>query len=306
MLVLFCIRVVLKISKLSSVSNDSSHYFREMSMWLFIISAILVVATLGRDISLQQYSDKGELLQLTYAGRAVQRSSPLIAFTSTIPRSKGGDSNCTVLMCMRRESVMQRSDNPESSVISRIESFVFTSAGYSPDCKSALAEAADVIYRHKQVFGESPSMDKLSGVLGRWITRGLHRIGDKENSISRPLATTLVICGLEKEYSGRILLLENTGSYTMSKNLISLGNMKTKFTQETFCGILNESLEMKVKRIASVLFDEDEGYEGGVFLDIAVIIYDEEGDNGRLYSKSSLVDDIDAGQFMRTICDNLI
>ena len=125
----------------------------------------------------------------SYASRAVDRSLPCIAVVH---------SNCTLLLRLRHSSDLEAADTPSPIEVS--DGLVVTAVGYPPDCRACLRQVQVIVQTHKLSYGESPGARAVGADLAQWMTRGLHRAeSDREGAVVRPLAASVVLCGLDRE-----------------------------------------------------------------------------------------------------------
>ena len=142
------------------------------------------------DVSLSRYSETGELPQLRYAARSVSRASPVLAFVGAHQ-----DEAVTVLLRLRRLSPLS-DDRDAVRPFETMDDALLFAAGYPPDCRAILVQAAVVTQSHKLVFGGPPPTALLSGELRRWVSRGMRR--EEKDAVVRPLAAAVVVCDVPR------------------------------------------------------------------------------------------------------------
>lgn len=141
------------------------------------------------DTTLHRYTETGEVAQLIYATRAVQRStSPLVAFSDyqgrwgMLIRQIRPKSNSQLLLrdaksislsvpikssplSLQRNLIMLKTEN----------NIAFTTVGLPADCTYLERQISLITQNHKLTFGEEPSVEHLSAQIGQWVARGLYR-----------------------------------------------------------------------------------------------------------------------------------
>ena len=139
------------------------------------------------DVLLNSYTEQGELAQIAYAGRLVDRTSPAVGFT--LNDGKTG----YIIRCKPKSSLLL------ARSVSTIEQFYCFSvcvAGLESDCARFKQECVNVLETELFTFGEPPSIEKLSSKLSTFVTRGLYQ--EKKGAFARPLAVSAIVASLSE------------------------------------------------------------------------------------------------------------
>lgn len=170
---------------------------------------LLTVATClsnggGDDLSLHSYTPDGQVEQLAFATRAIDRGPPRISFrdhdTGIVTSFAMGDLPSSLRDRMKPAIEV----NPDISV-------AFTTAGYGPDVSYLLNKLNNIVQAHCKTYGEAPNLDFLSFHLSSWVTSGMYK-QNKEDKLSRPLAVAVAIAAYDRAFKrNRLVLVDNTG-----------------------------------------------------------------------------------------------
>ena len=159
----------------------------------------------GSDMSLNRYTYDGELAQITYAGQFLSKCSPAVGFTTM-----GGENG--ILLRVKRKSHPLLAQ-PMSS-IERAHGFAMCIVGLESDCSRVRRDWHEVVESDLFTFGELPSLEKLSGRMSAFFTRGLYQ--DSEEKIARPLAASTLLLQAPGNLGSnpsptRLRVIRNTG-----------------------------------------------------------------------------------------------
>ena len=155
----------------------------------------------GSDLSLNRYTDDGELAQITYAGRFLSKCSPAVGFTAA--NGKVG----VLLRVKRRSSPLLAKP---IGAIERAYGFSMCIVGLESDCSRARRDWYELVESDLFTFGELPSLEKLTSRMSAFFTRGLYQ--DNEDKIARPLAaSTMILQSPSPGSPARLRVVRNTG-----------------------------------------------------------------------------------------------
>ena len=235
------------------------------------------------DLSLSRYSDSGELPQLRYASRAVNRALPVLAFGG----SCRGEA-VTVLLRLRRLSPLSDERVTDSS-FERMDDLVLCAAGYAPDCRAVLVQAAVVSQSHKLVFGGPPPAAYLCGELRRWLSRGMRR--EEKDAVVRPLATAVVVCDVSG--GGPLAVLDNGGG-VRRLSFVCLGAVSPAARRALARETSGLSLEERTGACAAMLL---ESASSDAAVDVAIVRHG----RGEVSLKRSLRSREEAARFIASV-----
>jgi 20S proteasome alpha/beta subunit len=229
-----------------------------------------------RDLSVNQYSESGEVTQVAYSYKAVTRSPAAIALSGCLV----GRNNATVLLKIRQRSPMSAEDTRPS--LELLDGFIAVSCGFAPDCRAYVNQANVLLQSHKLVYGALPSADGLAKDLASWASRGLRR--DDRDGVVRPLAASLLVCSLAK--TPAIFEVGNAGTYRR-RSSIAIGHLGRAAAK--VAAVINSEggdLEGRVGDLVAALATEYEVASVRPFaVDVAVLLHD-----GRLLRWSGALD----------------
>jgi hypothetical protein len=195
----------------------------------------------------------GELSQLVYAARAVQRADPVIAYCNhkfgyiAIVVIHKGLSRLDRRSHIRRKVEILREDKEGTMAAVLV--------GYAPDCLYALSQLKSIMQNHLLIYGECPSDLKLVQELSSWMVSGLlpqppqpNKKNNHKSSI-RPLATQLLLAHqpVSKDL-GRLVLADNAGGIGTA-SLLVVGKAAVERIQSNVNQIEQQS-ESKIESIS--------------------------------------------------------
>jgi 20S proteasome alpha/beta subunit len=169
------------------------------------------------DLSLHLYTEDGQIAQVVYAGAALQKSRTRITFL---------DEAANLVTSLAIRPIRSRLCSGIMKGIQTIEGtpFMCGSAGYAADCQHVLNYFNQMVQNHCFLYGEPPNVDYLCHHLSQWVVRGMY--GTDEDKLTRPLATSLVLAGYDRD-AGRLRLveIENNGYFSEKKVSIVGGKL---------------------------------------------------------------------------------
>ena len=206
-------------------------------------------------MSLHQYTENGDVAQISYAARAVDKSpSGLLGFSQ---------SDFAVVFVIRKKpsrlQVLRRS-KPTIEMCSKLYGIAVT--GNDADCTYTRSKLNLVKQSHILRFGETPLIDNMSRTISRWLTRGMY-IGDEEPT-SRPVASSVLLFGRDDiETPHRLLMVESSGSVKecdfISAGYIPGGLQTLEKVRESILSECNGDAAMRIKaiiqRVSCILFE---------------------------------------------------
>jgi 20S proteasome alpha/beta subunit len=217
-----------------------------MASYVLLEIALVLVLSLysicANDMSLNYYTPAGEVAQIAYAAKLVERGPPTIGWVSKSGRF------AVVLKVSKRDSTLMVPSNREIAKLSAGMAAVAT--GYPPDLMPFLKEAVAVVATHNHIFSEPPSADKVRLRLSKWLTKGMYikpKSGDEEEEFipSRPMAAYMLLAhtnnGNERsknDGSGAQLTCIRNDGICCSCNFICLGGISEGCSKK-----LNELLQ---------------------------------------------------------------
>jgi 20S proteasome alpha/beta subunit len=146
-----------------------------MSLYLSILVLYLWVCygalkASDNDLSLFEYTENGEVSQLLYGRRAIERyGCPVVAFHCP------SLSMSVVIVGIKRFSSLHIPD--ENHTLFCKEGVLAALTGYAPDVTDCRSYFNSLIVSHKYTFGEVPSICKLANSLAHHFTEGMYRDG---------------------------------------------------------------------------------------------------------------------------------
>ena len=173
---------------------------------LLLVVVSTVLALKGSDFSLSQYTNRGEVAQITYAGRFVSKCMPAVGFTAASGR-------LGILMRVKRKKHPLLAT--PLSTISTDHGYAMCVVGLDSDCSRVKRDWQDAVESDLFTFGEIPSLQKLSSRISAFFTKGLYR--EEKDAITRPLAASVLVIQKpspteEADREARLRVLYNTGS----------------------------------------------------------------------------------------------
>jgi len=222
---------------------------------------ILVAAARGSgdELRLNAYTSSGELAQVTFASRGVEKSSPAVGFVLD-------DDNVGVLLhCSPRPSPLSVR---VSGTIEWMDSVGVCAVGYKADCLRLKTEWRGIVENHKFVYGEAPAVRKIAAKLSSVLTSGLYPDrSDKEAPFARPLAASVLFLAREREAPRlRLVQLDNSGAIFRCHQIAALGSVATAAHSQDLAAISSDivassqsahgggDLAALVERVAASLF----------------------------------------------------
>jgi 20S proteasome alpha/beta subunit len=166
-------------------------------------------------MSLHQYTESGEVAQISYASQAIQKSSiALLGFSLK--------KSAVIFAVKRKLSKLQViQSKPIIEVYSK--SLGIAMSGNPADSEYTRIQCNIVKQLHILRFGEIPSIDYIATTMSKWLTRGMY-VGE-DDVILRPIATALILFGRDAfDDTSRLILVENSGS-VKECNFASVGNL---------------------------------------------------------------------------------
>lgn len=232
------------------ISTNSTYKF---VLVLFFLALTVSILANGRDLSLHQYTDKGEVAQITYAGRFISKCLPVVGFTA----AKGHLG--IILRAKRRGHPLLASP---VSTISTDHGYAMCVIGLESDCSRVRRDWLNVVESDLFTFGEVPSLEKLSSRISSAFTKGLYR--EEEDAITRPLAASVLVVQKPAFLGGRdrqakLRVLYNTGSViegvfgalgSVSEDLEAMNEMAALIEQ-----CLEEEDRGKLKSLIDQIYD---------------------------------------------------
>lgn len=207
------------------------------------------------DMSLHQYTDNGDVAQISYAARAVDKSpSGLLGFSQ---------SEFAIIFVIRKKpsrlQVLQKS-KPTIEMCSKLYGIAVT--GNDADCTYTRSKLNLVKQSHILRFGETPLIDNMSRTISRWLTRGMY-IGDEEPTL-RPVASSVLLFGRDDiETPHRLLIVESSGSVKecdfISAGYIPGGLQTLEKVKDAILSESNEDVVLRMKaiirRVSHIMFE---------------------------------------------------
>lgn len=205
------------------------------------------------DMSLHQYTENGDVAQISYASRAIEKSSTGLLGLS-------GSDYAIVFVIRRKPSRLQVLQKLKPAIEKYTTLFGIAVTGYDAD--STYSKCNLVKQSHILRFGETPLIDNMSRTISKWLTRGMY-IGDDEATL-RPVASSVLLFGRDNvENPHRLLMVESSGS-VKECDFISAGyvpgGLQTleKIKDAVFTGGSEDTaLRMRtiIRRVSNILFE---------------------------------------------------
>jgi 20S proteasome alpha/beta subunit len=187
-------------------------YIAFLQLLLFI--SLCSGKTQSSDLSIQKYNEKGEIAQLVYSSKAVQRDTPLVAFIDEATEA------AFILSVTKLKSPLTLSTRRRIEHLEE-EGIVSAIVGYIPDCDYARNHLYAILQNHRLTFGERPSLECISSQMSSWMTRGFYT--QQDDPIARPLAACVVLVSfLAEEQRVKLVHVDNSGFVT-DRNYIVTG-----------------------------------------------------------------------------------
>ncbi len=203
------------------------------------------------------YNPSGEIMQFTYATRAIERSPALVSYFDQ-------RRNARIILAMHygRMSRLLAAKSRQSRIHQLGRNIVSAHVGYSPDNTATLAHLKEIIHNYELTFGELPGSYYISGKIADWMIRGLFGTGEKK--IHRPMATCSLLCSHNN--SKIATLVTNTGGIIACDSLFlgKISEGSKKFIQDIISGggINGNSEQEKIESLAAILERmKEEGYD---------------------------------------------
>ena len=224
------------------------------------------------DMSLHQYTESGEVAQMLYASRAVDKSSTgLLGFS--------GGAFSVLFAIQSKPSSLQVLTNSKYIIEEYSKTVGVAMSGYAADNESTRSKCNLLKQMHILKFGEIPLINNIAKTMSRWLTRGMY-IGE-EDAVLRPIATAIILFGRDRsDSSHRLVLVENSG-FIKECSFVSVGNIPggpstIKTVEEKVQSaknfesdgtkladmVLKKKLEHMIIDIASLLCDAADATEG--------------------------------------------
>ena len=195
------------------------------ALWLWLVLASTCAsasASGGEELRLNAYTSEGELAQVAFAARGVDKCSPAVGFVV-------GDELGVLLSCSPRPSPLSLR---VSSTIEWMDGVGVCAVGYKADCLRLKTEWRGVVENHKFIFGEAPAASKIATKLSAVLTSGLYpergRDKEREAPFARPLAASVLFLASDEAPAGgrlRLLQLDNSGAIFRCHKLAALGSL---------------------------------------------------------------------------------
>lgn len=246
-----------------------------------LLMAAVVANSRGSDLRLNQYTEKGEVAQITYAGRFVSKCMPVVGFTAAKGRLG------ILLRAKRRGHPLLASP---VSTISTQHGYAMCVVGLESDCSRVRRDWLDVVESDLFTFGEVPSLEKLSSRISSAFTKGLYR--EDKDDITRPLAASVLVIQKpafqgEKDRNAKLRVLYNTGS-VIEGVFGALGSVSDDHPiMEKIAALVEKGIEeenrSKLKALVGGIYDllvahvESKGLEEVQELEMEVAVCSEDG-----------------------------
>eukprot|EP01038_Epipyxis_sp_PR26KG_P010545 gene10545-14167_t len=159
------------------------------------------------DLSIHQYTTDGEVAQIVYAAKSVEKLSSCVCFIDK--KSKIG----VLIICNQVESPLLIPRKANSMISnSPNQKLIWSIIGHPADSRYLSKQLNIIIHENKLIYGEFPSPENLSRQLAVWMTRGMYP-REVEDPIGRPLACKVIIPYYSVEKKNiQILIADNSGS----------------------------------------------------------------------------------------------
>lgn len=183
---------------------------------LFLVENNFVVPVLSvvveSDLTLQTYTEKGEVAQLNYASLCIKKGYPTVAFVdlecNISCMISFSQSTCSSSLSLKRAKRIDYHPDLQCAVLA---------TGYVPDCVYITKEYFSFSQNHRLLFSETPSLDALSSHLSSWMTRGLYRNNNNDGErsttpLTRSLAASILLTKFDEQLQKvRLACVDHTG-----------------------------------------------------------------------------------------------
>jgi 20S proteasome alpha/beta subunit len=252
-------------------------------MFLFVMLTYVAHGKSSNDLSLHQYTERGEVSQIYYASKTIDKSkSAVLAFLIL---------NSIVIFTIRPRSSKLLISHPSDKTLEILApTMIVAMIGYQPDCEYTRTQCNLIKNSHMLTFGEIPSAKYLQRVLSKWITRGMYReeTSDDSGSIARPLGISILLANYDSDADCESMsLIENSGMYrdcsfaaigSIPGGKLFVERLKAEATRwEQDCESLSSQKETEKNR---VLFDKIRVVSNSLWEEASA----ESSDSGRLTS----------------------
>ena len=264
--------------------------------WLIILLFVLDVSaakrsggTGGSDLSLNAYTDEGEVAQVVFAAKAVAHA-PVSVIGSLSPQNGG----YSLLFSVRKKPSRLMVDT--RAVLERGGDFFVGVTGIPADCAACRSHINVVKNSQQFTFGKLPSMTYLAHALVMWLTRGMYRSetgggdddGGEDTAVVRPIAASALLSGVD-DGCLRLVAVECSGA-VRDCTFACLGE----------ASVLGGQPLLRRLEDALAAHEVDEGGDGGPFemacgavTRIAELLLQEEGSDGDAGGTEGAVGDED-------------
>lgn len=259
-----------------------------MSLLLLVLELLLVLVSGrtskvsdGSDFSLSQYTEKGEVAQITYAGRFISKCMPAVGFTAASGR---------VGILMRAKRKKHPLLATPLTTISTDHGYALCVVGLDSDCSRVKRDWQDVVESDLFTFGEVPSLEKLSSRISTFFTRGLYQ--EEKDDITRPLAASVIVIQKpaflgDADKDATLRVLYNTGS-VVEGVFGALGSIsEDPRTMNKIASLVEQCLEegdrSKLKVSIGAIYDcltahiEEKGLEEAQNIEMELAVCSEDG-----------------------------
>jgi 20S proteasome alpha/beta subunit len=195
-------------------STSSLTCCRSMLRIYTILLAIFVSLTFGaikrppvNDLSLRQYTEDGEIAQVSYANEAVLQAMPILGWIEPSLDAS------VIITCSHSTSPLCLSTVHMSDVLEGTT--IFATTGLRTDCRQLLIEANNIMLSNQFLFSHSSTVEKLCNKLAIWLTKGMYsQSGEDDPPPARPFATAALISQFDAEAKKvKLFQLRNSGSF---------------------------------------------------------------------------------------------
>ena len=244
-------------------------------LWLYFITVCVTSSSKNKnDLSLHQYTESGEVAQMLYASRAIDKSSTgLLGFS--------GGAFSVLFAIQSKPSSLQVLTKSKYIIEEYSKAVGVAMCGYAADNESTRSKCNLLKQMHILKFGETPLIDNIAKTMSRWLTRGMY-IGE-EDAVLRPIATAILLFGRDRsDRSHRLVLVENSG-FVKECSFVSVGTIpggpstiktveeKVQSAQNFKCdesAFVDVNLKKELKRVITdvvrMICDAADGTEGDI------------------------------------------
>lgn len=258
----------------------------------FVIALTLLIAMLPAstsstsDISLNMYTANGDLAQIKFASRSVERSNPSFAFVAPYRNVDDELTHSCCIMIAVHPSGSPLSDESirfSKSIEVYDESTAALFGGYAPDIEYARSHLNHATQSHRFTFGETPSLHNYATDLAEWITQGLYVSDEDEDNddhdeafLARPLAISVLLGAIDPRLKRpRLLRVDNSGA-TAECTFTVLGGLSQQSAsaiKQIVMGDPGMDVGEKVKRVLEFI-QEKVDYQVGAMETNEALQYD--------------------------------